>query len=362
MDKSNLKTISGGSSIFLDCLRLSAALIVLYIHAKDQWFPAQKQAPNLPGEPSHAAVIAFFVLSGYVIAYTTNTNNRGPIQYAKARLSRLCSMLIPALIITAIISLILRQVDYSLLMSYSRGNSVVRYLLSAIFCNEIWFFSSAPPINIPIWSLSFEFWYYAIFGFWFFKAKGIKAYVLPIIVCLIAGAKILLMMPIWLMGYFAFTIKGLQIDKRVNWILVFILAGLTIGIIMILPPYPGMNRLHFLFYASQFLTDWVIGLFIALTLWLLPSGSKIQSNNITAKVFRQLADLTFPIYILHYPLLVFWRGIFGFKINNPEQMTHAIITVFFVAVIIGIGLEKQRKYWGFFFDRVFALDMFKSNS
>src|ERR1700679_1574732 len=109
MEKSNGRIIAGSSSIFLDILRIGAAFTVLYIlrigaaftvlyiHAFDRWFPSLAHAQDKPGEPSHAAVIIFFVLSGYVIAHTTISKNRGAMQYAQARLTRLSSVVIPAL-------------------------------------------------------------------------------------------------------------------------------------------------------------------------------------------------------------------------------------------------------------------------
>jgi peptidoglycan/LPS O-acetylase OafA/YrhL len=54
--------------------------------------------------PSHLAVMVFFVLSGCVIAYTTFQRHPGDVQkYIIARLSRLYSVVIPALILTGIL-------------------------------------------------------------------------------------------------------------------------------------------------------------------------------------------------------------------------------------------------------------------
>jgi peptidoglycan/LPS O-acetylase OafA/YrhL len=56
--------ISVSTSIFLDVLRLGAALVVFFEHAGKIWFPSDYSNPYAPGDLGHAAVVVFFVLSG----------------------------------------------------------------------------------------------------------------------------------------------------------------------------------------------------------------------------------------------------------------------------------------------------------
>ena len=89
-----------GFSLYLDALRFLAALVVFashmgyyrFTHGNMQWI----RDLNLGSD----AVVVFFVLSGFVIAYTTLTKDRGPTAYAEARFARLYSVVIPALIFT----------------------------------------------------------------------------------------------------------------------------------------------------------------------------------------------------------------------------------------------------------------------
>jgi peptidoglycan/LPS O-acetylase OafA/YrhL len=349
MFKVKPRIIIGSSSIFLDALRICAALTVLYIHAFDHWFPKLAHPQSEPGEPSHTAVIVFFVLSGYVIAHTTISKNRGGIQYAQARLSRLCSVVIPVLVMTALIQVALIYIDPVLLATYSRGPSIVRYILSGLFINEIWFFSAGPPINGSLWSLSYEFWYYAIFGFWMFKSNSWRGYILPLAACLIAGPKILLLMPVWLCGYAAYSLPRPPITKFFSWLLV--IAGILAAWAAVsnLPSIPYKLYHKPLFFSNQFITDWVTGLFIAFMLWILPTGNEQSIEPEWTALFRKIADLTFPLYVLHFPLLVLWRGMFGFKLNSQLEMWQAIIFAIFISAITGILLERQRELWIRFF-------------
>jgi len=347
--KSKARIISGYSSVFLDSLRICAAITVLYIHAFDRWFPTQAHDQAKPGEPSHAAVIIFFVLSGYVISHTTISNNRGRKQYAQARLSRLSSMVIPALVITAIIQCIISYYNPQMLLTYTRGHSLVRYFLSGFFINEIWLFSSAPPLNGSLWSLSFEFWYYTIFGLWFFRSSGWKSTMVIILACLIAGPKILLMMPVWLAGYFAYRLPRPNISTGTAWVCVF--AGLAVAWLAItfVPSFPFMIGYKPLYYANQFVTDWVAGFFIAIPLWILPTTDIAAKKTTWTRAFRYIADLTFPLYVLHFPLLILWRCLFGYRLNDTVQLWEAIISVIIAAGLLGVLLEEQRPLWDTFF-------------
>ena len=350
------KRIGTASSIFLDVLRLGAALTVLLVHAHNMWFPWKAHNPSSPGDASHTAVVIFFVLSGYVIAYTTSSNNRGPLHYAQARLSRLYSVVIPALLLTAMVEMLIQSGSLELRSEFTRGLSWPRYLLTAGFLNEIWFFSAAPPLNGPLWSLSFEFWYYLIFGLWYFRKPGWKNLILPFAACVIAGPKILLLMPVWLLGCAAYRIPRSKISGTMSWFLVFMVIGITTLTVLFLPPLPWGIGAKPLFFSGQFISDWLVGALLALALWLLPSGKVQLKPHPMVTRFRSIADLTFPIYVLHNPLLGLWRYAFGHREGDAIQLWVAIISVILVSALIGHYLEKQRPAWSQFFKKLLELN------
>jgi peptidoglycan/LPS O-acetylase OafA/YrhL len=345
------KTISGSSSIFMDSLRIIAAVTVFFGHAYAQWFTTVGY--NYNGiDWGHVAVVIFFALSGYVIAYTTTSNNRGLLQYTQARLSRLYSVVIPALIITAVVEIIVKFSDPELLTHYTRGMSLPRYIISGLFLNEVWFLSASPPINGPLWSLSYEFWYYVIFGLFFFSAKGWKAKLLPLLACVIAGPKILLMMPIWLLGNLAYRMHNPVKSKSLAWLLITLFMGTAIVMVYVLPSMPLRLGGAPLFYAGQFITDFIIGIFIAAALWMLPQyNTKPAAKSAAINFVRKLADLTFPLYVLHDPLLVLIRAFWKTKLFDSVQMWTAIVIVFIVCVLIGTLMENTRKHWISFFKK-----------
>lgn len=348
MNSSGKQKINGGASITLDSLRIVSALIVLIHHAIMQWLTKYPNVDEQFNNLAHAGVVVFFVLSGYLIAYTTTSNNRGFRHYAVARLSRLYSVVAPALLLTAVIEITVNIINPPLAMDYTRGSSWPRYALSMFFCGEIGLLSASPPINGPLWSLSFEFWYYAIFGLWFYRSSNQKSLALLMIACFIAGPKILLLMPIWLFGFLAYQLPRPTFTSKKSWFLTFILLGVAILITIYLPAIPFSLGKKPFFLANRFVSDWIIGIFFALAIWHLPYGEH-SSISKEVKLLRDIANLSFPLYILHFPLLVLWRAIFGWRSDDISQMCQAIFFVTTISILIGILLESQRNVWVHFF-------------
>ena len=89
--------IDPGVSSYLDLLRIVAAMMVLLSHYLPVLFGV-----GLELVPGHDAVIIFFVMSGYVIAFVTADRDRPLSKYAIHRLARLWSVLIPALALSVL--------------------------------------------------------------------------------------------------------------------------------------------------------------------------------------------------------------------------------------------------------------------
>ena len=348
------RSIGGSASLMLDVLRLGAALTVLFAHAQDMWLPSTIHDATHPGEAAHSAIVVFFVLSGFVIACTTSTRRRGLGEFLQARWSRLWSMVIPALVLTAVAEFAVRaQGDPALMAEYVRGAFGPRYAVTALFLNETWFFSAAPPANGALWSLSFEFWYYMIFGLWFCTGRGWRSWLLALVACLVAGPKILLMMPIWLMGCAAFLLPRPALKAPLSWAGVALALGAAAAVVAKVPPWPWPIGTPPFFFANEFATDTAAGLCVAVALWLLPSGRPTVPGGLIDR-FRALADLTFPIYVLHFPLLILWHVCFGLNAEDRGQYRVALATVLVVAALLGLVLERQRPRWRRTFARLFA--------
>jgi peptidoglycan/LPS O-acetylase OafA/YrhL len=147
------------------------------------------------------AVDVFFVLSGYVIAYAVSNRERSFTQYAVARCAKLYSVVLP----TLIISFVLGAAGTSLRPEVQWGDtSLVAYFRCLLFTNQLWFSNVTPGYNGPFWSLGYEIWYYLIFAAAYFS-NGFWRFALTLLCIAIAGPRIMMLFPLWLMGVAAWT-------------------------------------------------------------------------------------------------------------------------------------------------------------
>jgi peptidoglycan/LPS O-acetylase OafA/YrhL len=359
--------LGGMNSVFLDLLRLSCACVVLFYHAiilmrdqsivieADSWFAAGKLMWVVAHRGAHWAVIVFFVLSGYVIAHVTA--KPGTFSgYISARFSRLYSVLIPALLVTALVELIVRVFTPDLLSEFIGGiASIPRYIITLFLGNELWFLNAGPKFNSPLWSLSFELWYYLIFGLWFYRRQLKGGVWLALIACAIAGPKILLLMPCWIAGVVAY-----EISRRFESIPFRSLgtSALIIALSFILQRYtggwPGEAGDHTpWFFSAQFLTDWISAAIVALALVMLPSRSSVPKSGPAHRLVRNLGDLTYPIYAFHQPILVSLVAVLPLFFDVPVLNFSILIGVtILITIILGRLAEGTRGYWRQMFSAV----------
>jgi peptidoglycan/LPS O-acetylase OafA/YrhL len=190
--------MKASTSTLLDVLRITSAFIVFVSHCAQHW---SDRVSGVIQPFAHHAVVVFFVLSGYVIAFATlGRGQTGVIDYAVARISRLYSVVIPALVLTGVLQIVGTIAAPEVYEGASRGADSLRYVMSLFFMQSVWFFSAAPATNGPLWSLSYEAWYYLAFGVVIFSKGRFWKIVMLGLVCLIAGPNIILLAPVWLGG------------------------------------------------------------------------------------------------------------------------------------------------------------------
>ncbi len=96
------------ASLLLDVLRFSLCLLVLAGHMSQGWFGGGW--PNMM-PLADGAVPGFFVLSGFVIRYVTRTRERDGRRYFASRASRIYSVVLPAIVLTAVLDALTRRID-----------------------------------------------------------------------------------------------------------------------------------------------------------------------------------------------------------------------------------------------------------
>lgn len=123
----------------------------------------------------HQAVMIFFVLSGFFVGGSVLKAGIefDAVSYATARLTRLWTVLIPVLIVTAAVDLLLSKTYPEALAGayqgrWNSGPTATNYSNSpsTFFANTFFLQTIVSPVfgtNGPLWSLASEFWYYVLF-------------------------------------------------------------------------------------------------------------------------------------------------------------------------------------------------------
>lgn len=341
-------------SIFLDLLRVVAALGVLAEHAHRLGFLDLR----LPESFGHRWVVVFFVLSGLVITHSATGKQISPRDYVVARLSRLSSVVVPALLLTAAVDLLLFWFKPEYYQSYARSHGWFRYVLSFFCLNEVWFVSACPPANAPFWSIGYEFWYYVLFGVALFIKSGALRWTTLAVISLLIGPKIILLLPIWLMGVgLCGVLKKAQPRPAMAVVFWAFLALFLVFVYFPLPnPLAGRFREGYapLFYSAHFLSDYQLGLIVTgLIFTFAVAFPKINCPEGVAKAIRVGADYTFSCYLYHYPLMVLAGGLAG-----PQQANSGAAILLMCLVIAGIFslgyfTEQRRRSWRRWIDRLF---------
>ncbi|MDB5361782.1 MAG: acyltransferase [Rhodospirillales bacterium] len=311
-------------SLLLDVIRFIAALLVFFHHAA-----IGKFASGLPYRliaTDREPVILFFVLSGFVIAYSAETKDRSPGTYALNRLARLYSVVLPALVLTALLeplgSWLAPQlyadhwIDPVTLANIGRPLGL-QLVATGLYVNEIWWWDVWPSVNSPFWSLGYEAVYYVLYALVLWGGRFRWAW--AALAAVAAGPKILLLLPLWVLGVGTYhAIKAEKLNRARGYLLVaatvaayvlFLVLGAKAALDrLVLGWRPDMGLL--LSNSDEFLSNYVTGvLFSGLLIGLAAVARDLAVPLYRLqKPIRALAGLTFTLYLFHYPLVYFLRA------------------------------------------------------
>lgn len=349
------------TSVYLDLIRFLAALVVLLVHARHERFTSGWLASMR--HFGIDAVMVFFVLSGFVIAYCADEREKTWAEYAVNRLSRLYSVVIPALVLTVVLDYAGRGIDPQIYETVRFDNPIVRVLANLIFVNQLWFIDLAPLSNGPFWSLGYEPWYYLLFGIFIFTSGPLRIALVTAVLVLI-GPKIILLMPIWALGVVVYRVSRRYSPSLSTSILLF--AGSFIAYIFMrqvdLPLRLDWNTARVIgveVYEStlgesrHFLRSYVTGSIVAINfLGIVFLSKHIQVDRIPfERAIRFLASFTFTLYLLHYPLLNFFAAALNNDPNSVFDQSILLAATLGSVVIVGMFTEWKKDVWRSLFKR-----------
>ena len=91
------------------------------------------------------------------------------IAYAVARISRIYSVAMPAIITTFVLDHIGMSLDPQLYFHSSSNFDLWHYVSGLLFINQTWWNTLSVGSDLPYWSLGFEVPFYIMFGIIFFS-------------------------------------------------------------------------------------------------------------------------------------------------------------------------------------------------
>jgi peptidoglycan/LPS O-acetylase OafA/YrhL len=335
-------------SLLLDVIRFVAALLVFGHHAA-----IGKFGSGLPYRliaTDREPVILFFVLSGFVIAYSAETKDRTPGTYVLNRLARLYSVVLPALLLTALLDPLGNWLAPQLYADHwtdpvtlaNIGRPLgLQLAATGLYLNEIWWWDVWPSVNSPFWSLGYEAVYYLLYALVLWGGRFRWAW--AALAALIAGPKILLLMPLWLLGVVTYrAIKAEKLNRLQGYLVsaasiaayvVFIALGGKTALDHAVEWLVGPDTELLLSNSKGFLANYVTGILFSSLLVGLAAVAQDFAVPLyrLQKPIRALAGLTFTLYLFHYPLVYALRALV--LATGMERVSPLIVTGGTLAIV-----------------------------
>ncbi|MDX8352206.1 acyltransferase [Cognatiyoonia sp. IB215182] len=307
-------------SFYLDITRALAAFAVVLYHFSHPLFTGGRYQAFHDLGLGPDAVIAFFVMSGFLIAFRVDTKNKTIATFTLSRLTRLVSVLLPALILGFIIDRSGAQLFPESYESVSYDpTTLFQQLFRGLTFSTEWYWD---PIrlgtNVPLWSLSYEVAYYAAFAIAVFL-RGHLRIMLMLGLCLLVGPNIVLLFPCWYMGVWLYhQVAEESFERRPFYLMLIPVVGYVLAQLVQLPEALLFLTAHVLsievFAQLRFSANFVWQLTVAMlfTAHLLALYHWCRNLRIVegplVNVTKFLARASFPVYVLHFPVMYFTQA------------------------------------------------------
>ena len=354
---------------FLDSLRGLAAIYVVIGHAR--WLLWEGYTSGYLHHPEeynlierflvyflsvfkfgHEAVIFFFVLSGFVI-HLNYIDKLGQFEDFKKvvlkfyfkRFKRIYPVLIFALIFTFLCDQLILEIYPNLVDGSTNYNTINEFISFnhdkyAIAGGILNLGDLGLPIfgsNGPLWSLSYEWWFYVIYPFLYFRIKN-KSFLFYIIIFTLAFIakhniaefvffnKIFVGMASWGLGCLLAEVYLRRINIKLYQLI------MILGVLLLL-------NLNYSLLGADFIMAIVFTIFISICL--------IYSTRVNKLLrLKYLGDISYTLYIVHFPLLLLINAII-LNLNDGVLPSHyfysflGVILSLLLAFLISPYLEKK---------------------
>lgn len=365
----HLVRLTAAESAQFDSLRGLAAWTVAIAHANQIIVaPTFPGAASILGLMAQAAVMVFFVLSGFLISKSVRGNvvrhegRFSAVQYTMDRVLRIWPPLLFSIALTAFLYVIAPKFfpsgTHAFVPSdkyaFARPGFVfepIAYLGAAMGLTDFFLFAPVPSANGPLWSLSIEIWYYLLAAILAWPRGGWKLLsVIGAVALFYIGwnnDQFFYYLPVWWAGYLLSCLH----DRR--WIPDARLLLCIFALFDAAAAFCGFESLH-----TEGRTAWhflvmfnvTIGLCFACGLALILKGRLVLPP-----AFQHSAAYSYTLYVIHVPMLLFAFGVFQTwilgSINASIGLSLLTLTVTYVIAKTAAKVLENRKRLHFLLTR-----------
>ncbi|MDR6413287.1 acyltransferase family protein [Pseudarthrobacter sulfonivorans] len=317
------------TNLSLNAMRTVAAFLVVISHLRTLFFVdfGISESTSVPvqifyliSSMGHPAVIVFFVLSGYWVGGSVLRQvGNGTFSwsaYCISRMTRLWLVLIPVIALTQLLDRIgaWASPTSSIYSGSAAYHSVIpaagplptlgtlETLGNLFFLQSI--YTATLGTNSPLWSLAYEFWYYAIFpaliitfSRYFSVKKRVYCLLFTIGGCALAGPSVLAMFPAWIVG----AIVAWRRDQIASWL------NATQPLLLACLRFSSVAAVGVVASAVILLGDGSTGLLLFVVL---PSAIMLGLHTTDVAQGRQAirplswaAEWSYTLYAIHVPII-----------------------------------------------------------
>ncbi|HEX6495182.1 MAG TPA: acyltransferase [Acidobacteriaceae bacterium] len=350
------------SSLLLDVVRFGAAVMVAIGHVTQGFFSTGW--PDLTDNAVEAVGI-FFVLSGFVIRYVTRQKYARIGEYWIDRASRIYSVIIPAVLFTLLADWIALHANSAFYLAHwgkYMDHPGSRLLQNLTFTSQFWSRDTQFFSNTPLWSLSYECLYYAVYGCAFYL-RGVWRWIAAIALLALAGPHIVFLFPLWLLGCALYELyEWLVSPRRAVW---FRRVGVhaafaAVGLAGMLSHAVGRflslfgNTVDYLATRSHHPATSVFSMMLIyyrvsipaafLMLWLLivVDGLRVDTHSSSVRALRVLAEGTFPLYVFHFPFYVVMASLIPYDHANAMAKIGMLLAAIALGVVLAFPTNRLK--------------------
>lgn len=357
--------------VYLDGIRGISALVVCAGHLRAAVYRDFREIENPTYLESifyfgtslgHQAVMVFFVLSGFFVGGAVLRAGHAFqwTSYLIARLSRLWTVLLPALVFTVLIDSVITEFFPEVLTGayrdrWNSGPTSWRegYSLSGVtFLGNLFFLQTiAVPVfgtNGPLWSLANEFWYYIAFpvlalmlGICGTPGRKISRlwYAVVFSLFFLLPHNIIHRFCIFLMGVLAFSASQ-KLEFRKRYLLLLVSSLLFMASLI----YSKSTRMQLILHVSS---EFMIGatfafLCVVLARW--PNPDVTSLGKAVTTVLTKLSDLSYSLYLMHFPLVV----LIGASLYHSESTQFSLYEFGVFISLLAFLVALSWMFWAIF--------------